>query len=505
MSHRDAQRILSIMQPIPAITIVGLGPGDPAQITREAWEVLTQASEVYVRTSRHPVIAGLPAGLKLVSFDPLYERESDFEAVYAGIAAEVLRLGQRPEGVIYAVPGHPLVGEASVTRILKEAKAIGLSVRLVAGLSFIEPVLAALELDALDGLQVADALEIAARVHPPLNPDVPALIAQLYSRALAAEVKLTLMNAYPDTHPVALVHAAGTRDERVEHLPLYELDRRETPGDLTVLYVPPLPLPGAFETFQNTVARLRAPDGCPWDRQQTHQSLRPGLLEETYEVLAALDAEDMDALREELGDLLLHIVMQAQMATEEGRFRMADVIAQENAKLIRRHPHVFAGVEVSGVADVLANWEKIKQAEKAEEEAPGEGVSALAGVPPALPALAQAQAYGRKAARVGFDWPDVHGVVAKVHEEIAEVEAARTPEERAAELGDLLFAIVNWARWLNVDAETALRQANARFARRFAAVEAQARAQGVDLRQMSLEALDALWEAAKNNSLSSNG
>ncbi|MER3515269.1 MAG: nucleoside triphosphate pyrophosphohydrolase, partial [Chloroflexota bacterium] len=149
------------MQTIPAITIVGLGPGDPAQITREAWEVLTQASEVYVRTSRHPAIAGLPAGLKLVSFDPLYERESDFEAVYAGIAAEVLRLGRRPEGVIYAVPGHPLVGEASVTRILKEAKATGLSVRLVAGLSFIEPVLAALELDALDGLQVADALEIA--------------------------------------------------------------------------------------------------------------------------------------------------------------------------------------------------------------------------------------------------------------------------------------------------------------------------------------------------------
>ena len=226
---------------------------------------------------------------------------------------------------------------------------------------------------------------------------MPALIAQLYSRALAAEVKLTLMNAYPDTHPVALVHAAGTRDERVEHLPLYELDRRETLGDLTVLYIPPLPLPGAFETFQNTVARLRAPDGCPWDRQQTHQSLRPGLLEETYEVLAALDAEDMDALREELGDLLLHIVMQAQMATEEGSFRMADVIAQENAKLIRRHPHVFAGVEVSGVAEVLTNWEKIKQAEKAEEEAPGEGVAALAGVPPALPALAQAQAYGRKA------------------------------------------------------------------------------------------------------------
>jgi tetrapyrrole methylase family protein/MazG family protein len=486
------------MKTKPAITIVGLGPGDPAQLTREAWDALTNAPEVYLRTSRHPAVAGLPIGLKMISFDHLYEREHDFEAVYDAIAAEVLRLGHRPEGVVYAVPGHPLVGEASVTRILKDAKAAGLSVRLIAGVSFIEPVLAALGLDALDGLQVADAMEIAARVHPPLNPDMPALIAQLYSRALAADIKLTLMNAYPGAHPIALVHAAGTHDERVEHLPLYELDRRDTLGDLTVLYIPPLPIAGAFETFQNTVARLRAPDGCPWDREQTHQSLRPGLLEETYEVLAALDADDMDALREELGDLLLHVVMQSQMATEDGDFTMSDVIAQVNAKLIRRHPHVFGGLEVSGVGEVLANWEKIKHAEKTGERGEEMTGPALADAPPALPALAQAQAYGRKAARVGFDWPDVGGVVDKVREELAEVEAASTPEERAAEMGDLLFAAVNWARWLNVDAETALREANARFANRFAAVEAQARAQGADMRQMGLEELDALWETAKS-------
>jgi tetrapyrrole methylase family protein/MazG family protein len=489
------------MKTKPAIIIVGLGPGDPAQLTREAWDGLTAAPEVYLRTARHPAVAGLPVGMKIISFDDVYERERDFEAVYAAIAAEVLRLGQRAEGVVYAVPGHPLVGEASVARILNDAKAAGLSVRLIAGLSFVEPVLAALGLDALDGLQIADAIEVGARVHPPLNPDAPALIAQLYNRALAADVKLTLMNTYPDAHEIALVHAAGTDDERVEWLPLYELDRRDTLGDLTVLYVPPLPIASSFENFLNTVVRLRAPDGCPWDREQTHQSLRPGLLEETYEVLAALDADDMGALREELGDLLLHVVMQSQMATEDGDFTMADVIAGVNAKLIRRHPHVFGGLEVSGVGEVLYNWEQIKRAEKEEgSSADDKAELALAGVPPALPALAQAQAYGRKAARVGFDWPEVSGVVAKVREEIGEIEAATTPEERAAELGDLLFAVVNWARWLDVDAETALREANVRFARRFAAVEAQARAQDADMQKMTIEELDTLWEAAKKDS-----
>jgi len=487
------------MKTKPAITIVGLGPGDPALLTREAWDILASAPEVYLRTSRHPAVAGLPVGLKMISFDHLYVRMRDFAAVYEAIASEILRLGRRPEGVVYAVPGHPLVGEASVTRILERAKTAGLAVRLVAGLSFVEPVLAALGLDALDGLQIVDAIELASRVHPPLNPDMPALIAQLYNRALAADVKLTLMNAYPPDHPLALVHAASSQHERVEHLPLFELDRQDSIADLTTLYVPPLPVASGFETFQNTVARLRAPDGCPWDREQTHQSLRPALLEETYEVLAALDAEDMPALREELGDLLLHIVMQSQMATEEGSFSMAEVIAGINAKLVRRHPHVFSGLQVSGVAEVLENWEAIKHAEKSTGDISGsaEAGSALAGVPPVLPALAQAQTYQRKAARVGFDWPDIGGVVDKVYEELAEARAAVTAEERTAELGDLLFAVVNWARWLDVDAETALRQANARFARRFTAVEAQARAQGIDMRQMGLAELDALWEAAK--------
>ncbi len=479
---------------MPGITIIGLGPGDPDHLTREAWDVLTSAREIYLRTARHPTVAGLPASLVQLSFDDIYEATADFAQVYETIANRVLDLGTRPEGVVYAVPGHPGVGEATVGLIRARAVECSLNVRLVPGLSFIEPTLFALGVDALPNLQIADALDLAARHHPTFHPDAPVLVAQLYSPSLASDVKLTLMNQYPDDHEVTLVHAVSTPDERVERLRLFEMDRSPHTAHLTALFIPPLPQASAFESFQETIAHLRAPNGCPWDREQTHQTLRTNLLEEAHEALAAIDADDLDAMREELGDLLLQVVLQSQIATEAGEFSMADVIAGIQAKLIRRHPHVFGDVQVSGVQEVLENWEKLKAAERNGDAKPDKGV--LGTVPPGLPALAQADTYQRRAARVGFDWPDVSGVKAKVHEEIAEVEAA-APDEREAEIGDLILAVVNWARWLEVDPESALRRANARFAARFSQVEAAARTQGRALHALSLEELDRLWEDAK--------
>jgi len=347
-----------------SITIVGLGPGDPRHLTREAWDVLEAANEVWLRTAHHPTVAGLPPHLTLHSFDHLYEEAEGFAQVYDAIAGEILRLGQRPEGVIYAVPGHPLVGEATVAQILSRAKEADLAVRIVEGLSFVEPTLTALRIDPLAGLQVYDAVELAACYHPPLNPDLPALVGQLYSRTLAADVKLTLMNQYPDDHKVVLVHAAGTSEQRVVRLPLYELDRRDDVAHLTTLYIPSLPGVTSFEGLQDTVAHLRAPDGCPWDREQTHESLRTGLLEEAYEALAAIDAGDVQALQEELGDLLLQVLLQTQIATEEGEFKMAQVIAGIDAKLKHRHPHVWGGRRVSGTGEVLQRWEELKREEK---------------------------------------------------------------------------------------------------------------------------------------------
>ena len=478
-----------------AIIIVGLGPGDPAHLTREAWDVLSRSAEVYLRTTHHPTVAGLPAHLAIHSFDHLYETLADLHSVYDAIADEILALGRRPQGVVYAVPGHPRVVESSVTRILAGARKEDLPVRLVEGMSFVEPVLTLLGLDGLGGLQIADATDLAAAHHPPLDPDRAALVGQLYGRRLAGEVKLTLMNAYPDDHPVTVVRAAGTAESSATTLPLRKLDRGQHLDQLTTLYLPPLPHVGGLPAFQETIARLRAPDGCPWDREQTHQTLRNNLLEETYEALAALDAEDAGGLCAELGDLLMQIAMHAQIATEAGEWKLPDLIGHIDAKLKRRHPHVFGDVAVSGTADVLRNWETIKAGERAEA---GEaGNSRLDGVPAILPALARAQELGERAARTGFDWPDVEGVLAKLGEEVDELRSAGSPEQREHELGDLLFTLANISRWLQVDGESALRSACDRFTQRYAGMEQLAGAQGVDLASLSPAEQDALWEQAK--------
>ncbi len=472
------------------ITVVGLGPGDPKQLTLEAQQVLQEAGEVYLRTCHHPTVSSLPPGVSLHSFDYLYEEKETFTEVYDEIARQIMELGRRPGGVVYAVPGHPLVGEASVQRILDLADQQDIGVRVVEGLSFIESVLTCLGLDPLAGLQLVDATELAALHHPGLNPDLPALIAQLYDQSLASDVKLTLMNLYPDEHPVTLVRGAGADRAQVLTAPLYELDRQPAVDHLTSLYVPPLPRPSSLEAFQDTIARLRAPGGCPWDQEQTHQSLRPHLLEETYETLAALDADDTDALREELGDLLLQIVLHAQIAVEAGEFSLAQVIEGVDAKIKHRHPHVFGDIVVASVGELLYNWEEIKREEKGKH-------SLLGGVSRSLPALARAQAIQKRVARVGFDWPDTEGVVAKIAEEVAELREAQGSKEREEELGDLLFSVVNLARWLNVDAESALRGACEQFIQRFSGVEHLRRERELNLSELSLAELEELWEEVK--------
>ncbi len=259
---------------MPGITILGLGPGNPDQLTREAWELLSSADEVWLRTRQHPTVNSLPSTLSLHSFDELYEIGETFEQVYSAIVEKVLELGRRPRGVIYAVPGHPFVAETTCPEIARLARDEGLAATIVEGLSFLEPTFSALGLDPYPRLTLFDAMELSVAHIPAFPPDTPALVAQLYSRLVASEVKMTLNTAYPDEHPVRLVHAAGTKDELVEELKLYEIDRSEHIGMLTSLYVPPLGKGASFEAFQEVVAHLRAPDGCPWDREQTHQYFR---------------------------------------------------------------------------------------------------------------------------------------------------------------------------------------------------------------------------------------
>ena len=477
------------------LTIIGLGPGNPNRITRQAWELLEDAQEIYLRTRMHPSISGFPEGLEVLSFDHLYELDIPFEEVYEKIVDSVLTLGKRESGVIYAVPGHPFIAEATTPEILRRAKAIGLPARILEGLSFVEAVFGLLALDPFPQTSLIDGLELAIMHHPPFPPSAPALVAQIYSASVASEVKLTLMTVYPDDHLVDLVHGAGTDDARVETRELYKIDRAQNIGLETVLHIPALVSSSSFESFQEVVAHLRAPDGCPWDREQTHLSLRPFLLEETYEVLAALDAESQTALQEELGDLLLQIVLHTQIASEYGDFSMVDVLQGIQEKLIRRHPHVFGDIEAIDQQTVLENWEKLKLAERDENDEDSNGV--LIGVSADLPALVQAETFQQRVKRVGFDWTDVQGVYDKVVEELLEVKQSETTNEFEDEIGDLLFAVVNLARWHEVDAESALRQANRKFRQRFEKLEGEVRKQGKDIAKLDIQELDQLWNRVK--------
>ncbi len=247
----------------------------------------------------------------------------------------------------------------------------------------------------------------------------------------------------------------------------------------------------SYEELRAVVARLRAPDGCPWDREQTHASLRPYVIEEAYEVLAVLDAGDTQHLPEELGDLLLQIVLHTQLAEEAGEFDMADVLEGLTQKLIRRHPHVFGDVKLETADQVNRQWDELKRGERQPDD------SALANVPPAMPALAYAQTLLRRAETAGFAWPKREDVLEKLDEELRELADATSPQEAAAELGDLLLNVANYARYLGIDAEEALREASHKFRRRFTAVESRARDRGLDLKSQTREALMALWDEAK--------
>jgi len=472
---------------------MGLGPGDAGLLTQDALNWLSEIDTLHLRTRFHPTVVGLPEHLEQISFDDFYERFDTFEQVYAAIVDRVLQLGQQPAGVTYAVPGHPFVAEATCPEILTRAKTLGIPLRVIHGLSFLEPTFHALEIDPFPNLVLMDAIQLSISHTPGFPPSSPALIAQIYSREVASEVKLSLMSAYSDLHPVRLVHAAGTEDEKVEDLPLYAVDQSPRLGLLSSLYLPPLSAASSFEAFQEVVARLRAPDGCPWDREQTHLSLRPYLLEETYETLDALDRADMVELQEELGDLLLQVVLHAQIASEEGDFTIHDVLEEIGTKLIRRHPHVFSDVEVDGVSGVIRNWETIK-AEERRENGSETKKGLLDGVSQALPALSQSQAVIERVGRVGFDWLVEKGKSESIQQKLKDFSQSEASEKQAI-LGDLLLALAALAFQYDIDAESALREWLMRFKEKFSKLEEIAAESGASLMDLSSEEKEKLWQS----------
>lgn len=478
------------------ITLIGLGPAGAGHLSVAARDALRAATRLLVRTRRHPAVEDLAReGVAFEALDGLYEEAPDFDAVYAAIASRVLDQAEHGD-VAFAVPGHPLVGEEAVRLILQQARERGIPTRIVGSESFLEPALVALGMSVGAGLLVVDALAIDTT---PIRVDLPVLAYQVYDAQVASDLKLALMRHYPDDWPVRVVRGAGVEGaETVAEMPLHRLDRIEA-DHLTAVLIPPLPADlrkPEFADLVSVMARLRGEGGCPWDREQNHRTLRRYLIEECYEAVDAIDADDMESLAEELGDVLLQVVFHAQIEAESGCFDIDDVIGHIVRKLVRRHPHVFGEVTVENSAQVLDNWEQIKRQEKGE----GWRESALDGVPGSLPALTRALEISKRAVKVGFEWERFEDVLAKMDEELGELrEAIEAGREDAVfdEIGDLLFTIVNVARWRRVDPEEALRQMLVRFATRFRRIEQAARAQSRALSEMTLAEMDALWEQAK--------
>lgn len=510
------------MQREKTIYILGLGAGSVDALTLEAYRLLKGDYPIFLRTDHHPVISLLEEeGITYESFDYIYEEAENFDQVYADIVSRLLVEIEKSEtGIIYAVPGHPMVAERSVKMLRKQVEELGHTIKMVASSSFLDDIFSTLDIDPNDGFMLLDGLDLKLSA---LDSRLHTIISQVYSREVASEVKLLLMEYYPEDHPLIVIQAAGVPGlERRWEIPLYELDFIDEIDHLTALYLEPAPnLKRSFGAFVEIVESLRAPGGCPWDQEQTHMSLRAQMIEEVYEVIQAIEADDMDNLAEELGDVLLHVVMNSVIASEGGDFHIYNVIEGISEKMIRRHPHVFGTDEIMTSDEVLVKWEEIKAAEKADRleksvqeedisqsgqshnrvgglvESGDELQSVLSDIPDQLPALIHSYKQQKKAAKLGFDWDDIKDIWAKVEEEINELRVAETEEDKLEELGDSLFALVNLARAMKINPELALRQSNQKFARRFAYIENKVREAGLSFDQVDLAWMDQYWEEAK--------
>ena len=493
------------------IVVIGLGPGGVQHITAEALAAIDRIAHRHLRTSIHPSAHLVPDA---TTHDDLYETADDFDDVYVEIADRLVAAAHEHGEILYAVPGSPLVLERTVRYLRARTNDDDIELDILPAVSFLDLAWARLDIDPVEaGVRLVDGHAFATAA---AGERGPLLVAHTHANWVLSDIKLAVEGASGDEQ-VIILHALGTDDEQIIETTWAALDQTLDADHLTSIYIPHLATPVGQEyvRFHELTRTLR--EQCPWDIEQTHQTLIPFLLEETYEVVDALqglaaptpsagiDSTDADAdadadLIEELGDLLYQIEFHATIAEQEGRFTIADVTQGIHDKLVRRHPHVFgapgdAMSDADDTATVLANWDDIKRVEKGR-------TSVFDGIARSLPSLAYAQQVGRKASKVGFDWPDVDGAFPKIDEERAELAETITDGDVAAstdELGDLLFAVVNVARHLKIDAELALRAASDKFRRRFEGVEALAKERSIDLRSSDLATLDALWNDVKAN------
>lgn len=478
---------------MPVVVVVGLGPGDDSLVTPATLETIASTTPRFLRTARHPS-AHLVA--EATSFDEVYEKADTFDEVYRTIGERLASEAHSHGRILYAVPGSPLVLERTVAHLRARTD---IETRIHPAISFLDEAWRALGIDPVEhGVRLVDGHEFAVSA---AGHSGAMLVAHTHANWVLSDIKLSIEDPDPNT-TVIVLHHLGLPDEQVVTTTWSDMDRVVEADHLTSLFIPSLGVPVGAElvAFHSLSRTLR--ERCPWDQEQTHQSLVRYLLEETYELVDAierLDPEDpgSDAdFIEELGDVLYQVAFHAAIAEEQGRFTIADVARDVHDKLVARHPHVFGDLDATTAAEVEATWDAIKKTEKPSRKAIFDGVVA------ASPSLLLATKTQQRAAKAGFDWPDHSGPLDKVREELDEVMAAISTGDTDAlhgEIGDLLFAVVNVARHLDIEPESALRSAVGKFRSRVEAVERLVLEQGAKMDQMTLSELDELWKVVKEH------
>lgn len=479
------------------IKIVGLGPGAKEALTIGTICELESNKNIFLRTEKHPTVDYLKEkNIVFGTYDNVYESIGSFDEVYLNIANDIIKKHDDLGDLIYAVPGHPLVAEKSVFNLIELCKENNIEYKIMPAVSFIDAMIEALKIDPIEGLKVIDSFDIGNQI---LDKRIGTIITQVYNQLIASEVKLKLLEQYNDETEIYYVRAAGIKNEEsIRKIPIFELDMQEDIDYLTSIYIPKdLKNKKDFNDLLSIIETLRGEDGCPWDREQTHKSLKKALIEESYEVIDAIDQEDDDSLIEELGDVLLQVVFHASIGKEEGYFDISDIIEGICNKMISRHPHVFKNAnELNSSEEVLVKWDELKKKEKGYNSITEE----MKGITKGLPALLRAHKVQEKAKKVGFDFDDVNFAIDKVKEELNEViDVYKTEnmEKMKEELGDLFFSCVNVARFLKVDEEIALNYTIDKFIKRFAYVEKSAKEKNIELMDMNMEEMDKLWEISK--------
>lgn len=479
------------------IKIVGLGPGAPEALTIGAIKTLEESGNLYFRTEKHPTVDYLRGRLKgFKTCDNYYEEGSSFDEVYQNIAKDIVEEYNKTKELVYAVPGHPLVAERSVLNIIDLCEKNNIEYKILPAVSFVDAMMDSLKIDPIEGLKIIDAFDVKNQI---LDKRIGTIITQVYNNFIASEVKLELLEYYNDDTEIIYVRAAGIEgQESIRKIPLYELDMQEDIDYLTSIYIPKdINNKKDFYDFINIIETLRGENGCPWDREQTHESIKNQILEECYEVVEAIEKDDIDSLIEELGDVLLHVVFHATIGKEDGYFNINDIIESISDKMIYRHPHVFGDENKSTSQEVLDSWEDLKKKEKAFNTITEE----IEGIAKTLPALIKADKVQKKVAKVGFDFSDINEAATKVKEELDEVldvYKSNNREKIIDEVGDLIFACVNISRLLKVNEEEALNNTIKKFIKRFTFIEKSILNEGKTLDNASIDEMNQLWEKAKN-------